>query len=56
MNLKQRKLKLTILKAQAAIAELDIRILEREEDIGRMRDHIELQDANIKKAQEALNG
>lgn len=44
MNALQKKeLEVRKLKAQAAIAELEFKIIEREQDIQRIKDHIELQ-------------
>lgn len=43
MSLDIQRKKLDIVKAQAAIAELEYKIMERHEDIKRMEDHIGLQ-------------
>lgn len=52
--LEQKKKELSIIKAQAAIAELEYKILERHEDIKRMEDHIELQKKIIEDLKEDL--
>lgn len=41
---KEKELIVKKLKAQAAIAELELKILEREQDIQRIREHIKLQE------------
>lgn len=43
MNLEQKKKEMTLKKIDAAIAELEFKILERMEDIKRIEEHIELQ-------------
>jgi len=51
-ELEKIKLKVKISKAKASIEEIECKILEREIDIERMREHIELQKTEIKKAEE----
>lgn len=48
LTLDEKKRQVAVLKAKANIAELEMRILEREEDIARMKDHIVLQEKRIK--------
>ena len=48
MDLKEKKKELDLKKVEAAIAELEYKILERMEDIKRMEDHIEYK-INVKK-------
>ncbi len=54
-NLKKKELIMRRSKAEAAMAELEFKIAEREADIQRMIDHIELQKAQIKLANDELN-
>ena len=46
-QLEEKKIKAGILKAEAAKADLEVRIEERREDIARMEDHMRLQDERI---------
>ena len=48
MSLQNKRLKLDIVKANAAIAELEYKIEERLEDIERTKDHISKQHKLIK--------
>lgn len=43
-NFKRKELEVRRKKAEASIAELEFKILEREQDIQRIRDHIKLQE------------
>jgi hypothetical protein len=52
MDLKKKKTLLQISKAETAIMELEFKIMEREADIKRMEDHIELQKKTIKELKE----
>ena len=52
MDLKEKKKELDLKKVEAAIAELEYKILERMEDIKRMEDHIELQNKRKKELTE----
>ena len=49
MDLDKKKKELQILKAKASKSELEYKIMEREQDIKRMKDHIKLQDEIITK-------
>lgn len=42
-SLDKKKKEVDLIKISAAIAELEMKIMEREEDIERMRDHIQQQ-------------
>lgn len=42
-ELDKKKKQVDLIKISAAIAELEMKIMERQEDIERMRDHIEKQ-------------
>jgi multidrug resistance efflux pump len=46
---------LRVLNARAAIKQLEIKVMEREEDVKRLRDHIALQEAEIVKAESELS-
>lgn len=50
-ELDQKKKELQIIKANASIAELEYKILERYEDIKRMQNHIQKQNELINKLQ-----
>lgn len=52
---KKKELEVRKLKAEAAIAELELKILEREKDIQRTRDHIKLQQDVLAEVTEKLN-
>lgn len=52
--LEKKKLELEIIKLQAARAELEYKIMEREEDIQRIRDHITLNEEKIAEIKERL--
>ncbi len=43
-NFKRKELEVKKKKAEAAISELELKILEREQDIQRIKDHIKLQE------------
>lgn len=55
-ELEKKKLELQFMKASAAKIELECKILEREDDIKRMKDHIKLQEDIILKSKGALDG
>lgn len=52
MDIKEKKKEMELKKVDAAISELEYKILERMEDIKRIEDHIELQK---KRKEEILN-
>ena len=54
MSLEKKKIMLSIQKAMTAKLELEVKIAEREADIERMSDHIELQDKRIDELNEEL--
>lgn len=54
MSLEFKRLKMDLLKAQAAKAELEFKIEERLQEIQRIEDHIKLQDARIKETEAKL--
>lgn len=53
-ELEKQKTKLNIKKAETAKLELEYKILERMEDIQRMREHIQLQDQRIDELTKSL--
>ncbi len=53
LTLDEKKRQVAVLRAQANIGELEVKILEREADIARMQEHIALQ---RKRIQEMENG
>jgi len=55
-RIESMKLKLSVSKAKSAIEEIELRILEREIDIDRMREHIELQKAVIAESEAKIKG
>ena len=48
-NLELKRLEVELIRVQAARAELEFKIIEREHDIARMREHIDIQ---LKKEEE----
>ena len=54
IELEKKKLALAVTKARAAKEEIEMKILERQLDIERMRDHSRLQDDVIKQAEDKL--
>lgn len=55
-ELELKKKQLQLMKAETAKTDLECRILEREEDIKRMKEHIKSQDEIINKCKGELNG
>lgn len=53
-SLKVKEMELQVKRAEVSIAELEFKILEREQDIQRCRDHITLQQNLIKEISEKL--
>lgn len=53
-ELDKMKCKMQIKKAEASIAELEFKIVERLQDIERMKEHIKLQEEIKKEAQKKL--
>ncbi len=56
MDVKTAKKKLDIQKAETAKMELEFKILKLKEEIGRIEEHIKLQDEIINRVREDLNG
>ena len=54
MNLELEKKKLQIVKAKAAIAELEFKKLEMLDNMNRIEDHIKKQEASIAELEEEL--
>lgn len=54
MNVARMRQELRVLNANAAIKQLQIKVVEREEDIQRLKNHIALQEAEIVKAEQEL--
>lgn len=54
MSVPKMRQELRVLSARASIKQLEIKVIEREEDIKRLRDHIALQEAEIGKAEQEL--
>lgn len=52
--IEKKKLELELLKVGAAKAELEFKIMEREEDIGRIKSHIKIQDDKIEELKKLL--
>lgn len=55
-NLEIQRKKLEIIKVKAAKAEMEFKILEKEEEILRLRKNMELQDAHVAKIEKELEG
>lgn len=55
-DLDKKKLEVRIKKAEAAMADLELRIQERLEDIKRMEEHIQLQKDSINECKRELEG
>jgi len=53
-NLEKKKLKMELLKVAAAIGELEYKVEERQEDIIRMENHINLQKERQKELEQQL--
>lgn len=53
-SLDRKKKEVDLKKIDAAVAELEYKIIEREEDIQRMKDHIDLQLERKKEIQKEL--
>lgn len=53
-NLERKKIELELMKLEAARAELEYKVLEREEDIKRIHEHIAIQNEKIKETQAKL--
>lgn len=53
--LDKKKAEVALLQARAAIAELELKIIERQEDIKRIEDHIVLQKKRETEMMELLN-
>lgn len=53
-NYKRKEIEVRKKKAEAAISELELKILEREQDIQRIKEHIKLQEAILLESENAL--
>lgn len=53
-KLETMKVQVAIKKVEAAKAELEMKILERLEDIERMKEHIDIQDEKLKELKQEL--
>lgn len=54
MNFEKKEAELKVKKAEAALTELELKIMQRQRDIHRMEEHMELQRQNIEDAKEEL--
>lgn len=53
-NYKRKEIEVRKKKAEAAISELELKILEREQDIQRIKEHIKLQETILLESENAL--
>jgi len=53
-RIERLRLEMVVSRARSAKAEIVLKIAEREEDIERMRKHLDAQDAEIAKAESAM--
>lgn len=55
-NLERKKKELEIIKVSAAMSEMEFRIMEREEDIARIKENIENQKRRVEELTAELQG